>query len=68
MLQGVSVAGIVLSRAVVRDTVGQNEAASKIGYITMGMALIPMLGPMVGGALDEAFGWQASFVLLALEG
>ena len=30
------------SRAVVRDTVGQNEAASKIGYITMGMALIPL--------------------------
>ena len=68
MLQGVSVAGIVLSRAVVRDTVGQDEAASKIGYITMGMALIPMLGPMIGGALDEAFGWQASFVLLALAG
>ncbi len=68
MLQGVSVAGIVLSRAVVRDTVGPNEAASKIGYVTMGMALVPMIGPMIGGALDEAFGWQSSFVLLALAG
>jgi DHA1 family bicyclomycin/chloramphenicol resistance-like MFS transporter len=68
MMQGVAVAGIVLSRAVVRDTVGQDEAASKIGYITMGMALIPMIGPMIGGALDEAWGWQASFVFLALAG
>jgi DHA1 family bicyclomycin/chloramphenicol resistance-like MFS transporter len=54
MLQGLAVAGIVLARAVVRDTVGQDEAASRIGYITMGMALIPMIGPMIGGALDEA--------------
>jgi DHA1 family bicyclomycin/chloramphenicol resistance-like MFS transporter len=68
MLQGVSVAGIVLSRAVVRDTVGPAESASRIGYVTMGMALVPMIGPMIGGALDEAFGWQASFALLAMAG
>lgn len=68
MLQGVAVAGIVLARAVVRDTVGQDESASRMGYVTMGMALIPLLGPMVGGALDEAFGWRASFVLLLAAG
>ncbi|NAZ35896.1 MFS transporter [Rubellimicrobium sp. CFH 75288] len=65
MVQGVAVAGIVLSRAVVRDMVGQAEAASRIGYVTMGMALVPMLGPVAGGALDEGFGWRASFGLLA---
>ncbi|TNC47208.1 multidrug effflux MFS transporter [Rubellimicrobium rubrum] len=68
MAQAVVITGIVLSRAVVRDTVGATEAASRIGYITMGMALIPMVGPMIGGALDESFGWQASFVLLAVGG
>ena len=68
MLQGVAVAGIVLSRAVVRDMVGQNEAASRLGYITMGMALIPLVGPTIGGVLDEAWGWEASFVLLAFAG
>lgn len=68
MMQGVAVAGIVLSRAVVRDTVGQAESASRIGYIAMGMALIPMVGPMIGGALDEAFGWRSSFVVLAAAG
>jgi DHA1 family bicyclomycin/chloramphenicol resistance-like MFS transporter len=44
------------------------QAASMIGYVTMGMALVPMIGPMIGGALDEAFGWQASFVFLGLCG
>ncbi len=68
MCQAVVVAAMVLSRAVVRDMVGEAEAASMIGYVTMGMALVPMLGPMLGGALDELFGWQASFVVLLLCG
>ena len=68
MLQAAVAVGIVLSRAIVRDMVPQDQAASMIGYVTMGMALIPMVGPMVGGVLDEFFGWKASFVLLALVG
>ncbi len=68
MGQAVIVAGMVLSRAVVRDTVPQDEAASKIGYVTMGMALVPMLGPAAGGLLDEAFGWQANFAMLLIGG
>jgi DHA1 family bicyclomycin/chloramphenicol resistance-like MFS transporter len=34
----------------------------------MGMAVVPMIGPVIGGALDAAFGWQATFVLLAAGG
>ncbi|MGD9915891.1 MAG: multidrug effflux MFS transporter [Rhizobiaceae bacterium] len=63
LLQAFSAAGIVLSRAIVRDTVGPTEAASKIGYVTMGMALAPMIAPVIGGFLDEAYGWQSTFVL-----
>ena len=68
MLQGTVVVGLVLSRAIVRDMVPQNEAASMIGYVTMGMALVPMMAPMVGGALDEAFDWKAVFWMLAIVG
>ena len=68
MLQATVAVGIVLSRAIVRDMVPQDQAASMIGYVTMGMALIPMVGPMVGGVLDEIFGWRANFVLLAVLG
>jgi DHA1 family bicyclomycin/chloramphenicol resistance-like MFS transporter len=68
MMQGVVAAGFVLSRAIVRDIHPQNEAASMIGYVTMGMSLVPMVAPMIGGALDKAFGWQATFVFLAVSG
>lgn len=64
MAQAVIVSGMVLSRAIVRDMFSHDEAASKIGYVAMGMALVPMISPMLGGVLEEAFGWQASFILM----
>jgi MFS transporter, DHA1 family, multidrug resistance protein len=63
MLQTVVAVGLVLSRAIVRDMVPMDEAASMIGYVTMGMSLAPMVGPMVGGFLDQAFGWRSVFAL-----
>ncbi|GAA0294469.1 multidrug effflux MFS transporter [Rhodovulum strictum] len=68
MAQAVIVTGMVLSRAVVRDMVEDARAASMIGYVTMGMALVPMIGPVIGGVLDQAFGWQASFAMLLVAG
>lgn len=68
LLQAAVVTTMVLSRAVVRDMVPDEQAASMIGYVTMGMALVPMIGPAIGGALDQAFDWHASFVFLALAG
>ncbi len=61
MSQAVIVTGMVLSRAIVRDIHDQDSAASMIGYVTMGMALVPMISPAVGGLLDAAFGWKANF-------
>ena len=63
ILQGAIVAGNALSRAVIRDMVPAQEAASLMAYVAMAMAVAPMLGPMFGGALDELFGWRASFVV-----
>ncbi len=39
-----------------------------IGYVTLGMSIVPMLGPIVGGVLDEIYGWQASFAVLLVLG
>ena len=64
MAQAVIASGMVLSRAIVRDMVSDAQAASMIGYVTMGMSLVPMIGPVIGGWLDEVFGWQANFALL----
>ncbi len=68
MAQTSVVAGLVLSRAIIRDMVPVEEAASMIGYVTMGMTLVPMLGPTVGGLLSDAFGWRANFAAIAVVG
>lgn len=68
MFQAAVASGMVLSRAIVRDMVSADQAASMIGYVTMGMTLAPMIGPALGGVMDELFGWQSIFVLLFLFG
>jgi len=65
VLQGSIIAGWGLSLAVIQDTAPPRQAASTIGYLTMAMAVGPMLGPMFGGALDELFGWRANFAVFA---
>lgn len=64
LLQAVVVAGLVLSRASIRDVHTQDRAASVLGYTTMGMAVLPLIGPAVGGGLEVQFGWIASFWVL----
>ncbi|WP_322891452.1 MULTISPECIES: multidrug effflux MFS transporter [unclassified Yoonia] len=68
ILQAAVATCMVLGRAIVRDIVPDAQAASMIGYVTMGMALVPMVGPMIGGALEQAFDWHATFVFLVLAG
>ena len=43
LLQGMVVAGQVVSRAAIRDMYSTKEAASKLGYVTMAMALAPRI-------------------------
>jgi DHA1 family bicyclomycin/chloramphenicol resistance-like MFS transporter len=68
MAQAAIVVAMALSRAVVRDLYDQDSAASVLGYVTMFMSVVPMLGPMVGGLLERNFNWQASFWLLFILG
>ncbi|MEC7256713.1 MAG: multidrug effflux MFS transporter [Pseudomonadota bacterium] len=68
MAQAVIAVTMVLSRAAIRDVYAQDEAASRIGYVTMGMAVVPMFGPAIGGVLDDLLGWQANFWLLLILG
>ena len=67
-LQGVIISGWALSLAVIRDTRPEQDAASLIGYVSMAMAVAPMLGPVLGGVLDELFGWRSSFLVYAALG
>lgn len=57
-----------VSMATIRDTGGGARAASRIGYAAMAAAFAPMLGPTLGGVLDQTLGWRASFWLLGVVG
>ncbi len=56
--------GPVLGRAVVRDLYGPERSARILAYMSMAMALAPAIGPIIGGVLQQEFGWQATFWLL----
>jgi len=68
-------AGMVLSRAIIRDTHPRDQAASALGYLIAGMAVAPMVAPAVGGLLVQIADWRilmglpaalGAFVLLAV--
>ena len=60
--------GVVLGRAIIRDLVRMDRAASMIGYITMAMTIMPMLGPAIGGIVEEYSEWQISFRIMSVLG
>ncbi|MDQ2091253.1 multidrug effflux MFS transporter [Marimonas arenosa] len=68
MMQCMVGVGMVLSRTVVRDIAPKEEAARLLGIMGTAMALAPLLGPVLGGYLDEWFGWRSTFWFFAIAG
>lgn len=66
-MQGITAgAGIVISRAVVRDLFDGAEAQKLMSQITMMFALAPAIAPVIGGWLQTLFGWRSVFAFLVL--
>lgn len=61
-------AGMVVARAIIQDIYKSEKAAPMLAYVHSAMAAAPMIGPSIGGLLEVWFGWQASFVLIAVLG
>ena len=61
-------AGVVASRAVTRDLFEGPELSKVMAAIAMAFSAVPALAPVIGGALQEAAGWRASFAASALFG
>jgi DHA1 family bicyclomycin/chloramphenicol resistance-like MFS transporter len=57
--------GIVVGRAIIRDLYARDRAASMLGWVTMSVVALPMFGPLIGGVLEENWGWRAIFLFLA---
>jgi MFS transporter, DHA1 family, multidrug resistance protein len=66
-LQALGGAGaIVLARAVVRDIYSGVRAGRELSLMGSITAFAPIVAPALGGVLQTAFGWRASFVLLVV--
>ncbi len=61
-------AGLVLGRAIVRDTSVPREAARRLALMNLMVTVGPGLAPLVGGALAATTGWRSIFVLLGALG
>jgi MFS transporter, DHA1 family, multidrug resistance protein len=57
---------IVLARAVVRDLYSGVRAGRELSLMGSITAFAPIVAPAIGGVLQIAFGWRASFVLLVI--
>jgi len=61
-------AGLVLGRAIVRDSAAPDRAAAQLAMLTMVMSMAPAIAPVLGGYATAWFGWRAAFALLAIVG
>ncbi len=57
-------AGMVITRAMVRDLFDKQRAAHIFSFMILVSGLAPILAPIVGGYLAEYFGWRAIFEVL----
>jgi DHA1 family bicyclomycin/chloramphenicol resistance-like MFS transporter len=58
--------GMVIARAMIRDTYGKHETAVILAYVSMGFAVGPAVAPFLGGMLDVHYGWHSIFIALAM--
>jgi DHA1 family bicyclomycin/chloramphenicol resistance-like MFS transporter len=59
-------AGMVAAQTLVRDLFPVDKTAQAFSWMTLVVAISPMIAPAVGGYVTSAFGWHTVFVLLAL--
>lgn len=57
-------AGMVITRAMVRDLFPPQEMARILSTLVLIMGVAPILAPLVGGQIFLLFGWQAIFLVM----
>jgi len=67
MLQGLGAAvGLKMAFTIVADYYPPKEGARINSFLVAAFAVVPGVGALFGGMLVESYGWEATFVLLAI--
>ena len=61
-------AGLVLGRAIVRDTAVKSEATKRLALMSLMIVIGSGIAPLIGSTLVVTLGWRAIFVALAAFG
>ncbi|WP_338665666.1 multidrug effflux MFS transporter [Pararoseomonas sp. SCSIO 73927] len=61
-------AGVVLGRAIVRDTSGAADTAQRLALLNLMVTVGPGLAPLVGSAAVAVAGWRSTLLILCLLG
>lgn len=61
-------AGMVMSRAMVRDLFGRERSAQIIAYVVTTQVVAPMVAPAIGGLMTDWSGWRSIFWFTAAFG
>jgi len=61
-------AGLVLGRAIVRDTTHADKAVRQLALMNLMMMVGPGLAPVAGGIISSSFGWRPVFWVLTAVG
>ena len=66
-LQGFAASGgFIAGRAMIRDAHDERNAHRAMSQVTMVFALAPAIAPILGGWLDDYYGWRSVFWFLCL--
>jgi DHA1 family bicyclomycin/chloramphenicol resistance-like MFS transporter len=67
LLQGVAAGGgMAAGRTMIRDVYSPQDAQRAMSRVMMLFAVAPAVAPIIGGWLEQAFGWHSVFYFLAL--
>jgi DHA1 family bicyclomycin/chloramphenicol resistance-like MFS transporter len=61
-------AGLVIGRAILRDTGSPREAGRRLALMNLMVAIGPGTAPIIGGAMASFLGWRSIFYFLAALG
>jgi DHA1 family bicyclomycin/chloramphenicol resistance-like MFS transporter len=59
-------AGMVVSRAIIRDIYERDRVASMISLVVAALMIGQMVSPLTGGLIETAFGWRAIFYAITI--
>ena len=67
--QALGAAGVVLlPRAIVRDQHAGDAAGRELSRMGAVMSIVPVIAPLIGGVVQSAFGWRATFLVVVAVG